>query len=93
MTKFKLIINYIFFFPAQFLSRTVAIYQFHLVQHYSFITFKLTKGKDFLIGESTFCNMEGGQRTLVRDVDSRALGMHVSRNTDEHFFFFTINIK
>ena len=57
-------------FPAQFLSRIVAIYQFHLVQHYSFITFKLTKGKDCLIGESAFCNMEGGRRALVSDVDS-----------------------
>ena len=57
-------------FPALFLSRTVAIYQFHLVQHYSFITFKLTKGKDCLIGESAFCNMEGGRRALVSDVDS-----------------------
>ena len=33
---------YNFFSPAQFLGRIVAIYQFHLVQHYSFITFKLT---------------------------------------------------
>ena len=58
-------------FPAQFLSRTVAIYQFHLVQHHFFITFKLTKEKDCLIGESTSCNMEGGRRALVSEVNSR----------------------